>query len=427
METTGNYLLLPSADQLGVVKLLLLVVFLVHLPYIGMTIGGSLLSVIFNLRDQRKHNPIFARLAWDTIDTIAYNKSVGVIFGFLPLVVIFIALALILYQSGSFSFVYLALAILLAFVGLALVFGYKQLFARRDKLSLLIGFGGHAVLILAYFFLLGNFTHFFDPEKWPFVQNPLDLVLSWKTIAKFLHFSTLALAITGVSLVFFLLHWRKKTDRDPDYESFVLKLGAGIGLFFTLVQPVFLLFDLINTVDVSLSRAVFAGTAMMLVLLFIISLLLLKMLSQSRARLGPAVAIIYLLFFLVLVLNDGWTREKAIEVHTRGLLAKAQAVKDEIHDRRLAAGAVEIVADAQAGEKVFNNRCTACHQFDARLVGPPLHSVLPKYVDNVAELKSYLASPQKKNPEYPAMPNLGLSSAEIESVTAYVLSQAQNK
>lgn len=427
METTGNYLLLPSVDQLGVVKLLLLLVFLVHLPYIGMTIGGSLLSVILNFRDQRKHNPIFARLAWDTIDTIAYNKSVGVIFGLLPLVVIFIALAQILYQSGSFSFAFLAVAILIAFVGLALVFGYKQLFARRDKLSLLIGLGGHALLILAYFFLLGNFAHFFDPEKWPFVQNPLDLVLSWKTIAKFLHFSTLALAITGVGLVFFLLHWRKKPDPDPDYESFVLKLGVGIGLFFTLAQPVFLLFDLINTVDVSLSHALFVGSAISVILLFIISSLLLKMLSQSRAQLGPAVFMVYLLFFLVLVINDGWTREKAIEVHTRGLLAKAQAVKDEIYARRQAAGAVEIVADAQAGEKVYNNRCTACHQFDARLVGPPLNIVLPKYVDNVADLKSYLASPKKVNPEYPAMPNLGLSSAEIESVTAYVLSKAQNQ
>jgi hypothetical protein len=48
---------------------------------------------------------------------------------------------------------------------------------------------------------------------------------------------------------------------------------------------------------------------------------------------------------------------------------------------------------------------------------------LPKYRDDIDELVNYIANPSKKNPEYPPMPNLGLSMDDVGAVARYLMEE----
>jgi cytochrome c551/c552 len=83
-----------------------------------------------------------------------------------------------------------------------------------------------------------------------------------------------------------------------------------------------------------------------------------------------------------------------------------------------AAGAV---ADTEKGKKVFETVCSVCHRFDAKVVGPPLNEVVPKYKGDLAKLKAFIKAPTKVNPAFPPMPPPGIKDDEIDAVAKYLL------
>jgi cytochrome c551/c552 len=82
-------------------------------------------------------------------------------------------------------------------------------------------------------------------------------------------------------------------------------------------------------------------------------------------------------------------------------------------------------AALETGKGVFDTVCKGCHRFDARVVGPPLNEVVPKYKGNVEDLKGFIRNPVKKNPGYPTMPKLGLKEEEIDAVARYLLMRVE--
>jgi len=73
------------------------------------------------------------------------------------------------------------------------------------------------------------------------------------------------------------------------------------------------------------------------------------------------------------------------------------------------------------GEDIFNAKCSACHEFGAKKVGPAYKEVLPKYENDRTKLLSFVLNPQKINPAFPPMPNQGLKPAEADSIAAYIM------
>jgi len=71
------------------------------------------------------------------------------------------------------------------------------------------------------------------------------------------------------------------------------------------------------------------------------------------------------------------------------------ALRSEEVARREDLMAASIVVDVALGEKVFTERCTACHQFDRKVVGPPYNEVLPKYKDRLGDLEAFIRKPVK--------------------------------
>ena len=78
-------------------------------------------------------------------------------------------------------------------------------------------------------------------------------------------------------------------------------------------------------------------------------------------------------------------------------------------------------ASIEIGQELYNNKCSACHMFDQRVVGPPYIDVIPKYEGDVEKLKAFILNPAKVDANYPSMPNQGLKPHEAESAAMYLL------
>ena len=78
-----------------------------------------------------------------------------------------------------------------------------------------------------------------------------------------------------------------------------------------------------------------------------------------------------------------------------------------------------------SGADIFNGKCSACHKYDQKLVGPPYKETLPKYNGDVEKVAAFVLNPTKINPAYPAMPSQGLKPAEAKAIAKYILEEVK--
>jgi cytochrome c551/c552 len=76
---------------------------------------------------------------------------------------------------------------------------------------------------------------------------------------------------------------------------------------------------------------------------------------------------------------------------------------------------------AEAGAKIYSERCLVCHSFNQKVVGPAHKDVLPKYRGQPEKLVAFILNPTKVDPAFPAMTAPGLSRREAVAVAEYLL------
>jgi len=422
----------PSPEHLSLLKYLLILMFLLHLPFISMVIGGSFFSVIFNILGRRKSNNIYSDFAQDLVDTTARNKSVGLILGVLPLLTLTFILPQVFYDSDIPIANFWIYITVLASIGLALLYTYQYTFSlREERFRIHIGTGILSVLLLfvAYFIFARSISlvtaseQFFWGGESGFAEGK-GRQWSWNVISKYLHFITLSFAITGSGILFFYYNWPEgKNNLDEDYSGFVKKFGIGIALIFTLFQPVLLLWNLF-TLKVVISETIFGGAVIALVLLMIICYMLYVMFKRSAMRLGVYILALFLLTFLVTIVNDQIIAEKPT---SEQIMLTVPRVEEDTSEAKSESEKTETKAaiDDKKGEAVCTLRCMSCHTFDKKFVGPPFREVVPKYQHKLDELKEFIRNPTRKNLAYSAMPKIRMKEHEIEAVAVYLLKQIE--
>ena len=76
MEFFSNYTILPTAKYLDLLRYLLVLTYMIFLPYTGIVIGALLLSFHINLLDKDKPKPRLARFAKDIMDMAVPTRAV---------------------------------------------------------------------------------------------------------------------------------------------------------------------------------------------------------------------------------------------------------------------------------------------------------------------------------------------------------------
>ncbi|HEX9872964.1 MAG TPA: c-type cytochrome [Deferrimonas sp.] len=380
----------------------------VHLGFAAILLGGSCLAVFSDLLSGRAQDSLQRKLSADLLARVILTPGSSVLF------VLTLAMAFFSLQA-SYSSVHLPVffsggLLLLLALALLLLHLYRGLRERESGrgVALVVGLGALCLLSGVYFILACGATFLVMPERWPVLAATPTLVLSWSGVARFLEFVCLAFILTGTGMVLF-------SGRNGEDKRLVGRTGAAVALTFLLVLPLCLLLDLVNLPLLAHSVPRFGVAAVTVVTAAAAALLLLP-----RCVKLPFVLALGLLFLFVL--GDHLGRESALtSLVLQEVAAETRAFPLPRTESIPAAPPSSKESMAGSGEEIFNRACSGCHAFDRRRVGPPLNEVVPGYRGRRGALADFIANPVKMNPDYPAMPDPGLSEAEISAVVDFLL------
>jgi cytochrome c len=396
----------------------------------GMIIGGSAVSLIMKILGREKNDRSYLQFSQELIETVTVNKKTLFLLGLVPLFPIALIYDRILFELVLFKWYFWFLIFLAVFSGIICIFFYRETFTfKKDPPFFYIGIGllGHLILVSAYFLFVIGTGVVFSPEKWPFLQKQIIFILSWNSMVKFFLLSALFIGITGGAILVFISSRARYVEMPgTDYGKFVHTLGVTLTFVATLAIPPFIVLNLVTLPDVTLSMEIFVISAAILLLSLSVCLILSAALLSERyeGKLGIPVFIIYVMIFLLVLLNDHSASGNAIQERIEFLkIRDAQLKAERVALREQPPG--KGLAVETKGEEVFKKICSACHRFDSRLVGPPLNTVLPKYSGDVERLKAFIRNPVKVNPDYPPMPKQAIEEEEIEAVAPYLLGRVE--
>jgi cytochrome c551/c552 len=391
----------PGAN-LPLLRFLLAVLLCILLPLAGLTAAGATVSLVVALAGLRDRSAEAVRRAAVIVRGAVLPASAGAAVLLLTGLILF--LAGIVYPVGAATPLGLGTLALLA-TGLGLINFFRRAVDRRTAVAVVAGGVGILLTIASLFLLASGEGMLVRPEIWPLLADLPHPFISWPGTARFGALTVLSFAAAGAALA--------HLADDPKAPA----LCRGILLPALLLWPVAAAFELLKLPAIALSPAIFALAGGGILVAAIAFFLLLRP-TGERARTAPA--------WLVTVLFAAWiaggyvARENVI----LGPAAAPAAAFGRPVAHRPAAAPAQPEAPAKAdGKAVFDRICSTCHRLDARLVGPPLSEVVPKYRGRPEDLQAFIRNPVKVNPEYPAMPKLGLSEAEIVAVAEWLLQE----
>lgn len=430
MELVDKFIISPSVNQLSLSTYIILLSLLIQLPYMSLLLGLSCFSVFFRALGLVDGEPTYLRFSEMLPRTIIFNRYVVLMFGLVPLLSLYMSLSQYLVSSNIRLSYFFALLVPAMLAGCVLVLAYQHLLHSKPegyRPTILAGFAGVGMLLLSSFVLLSVISFVINFERRFFTQDLARLLLSWNGIARFKLFLALALALSGAAALALgsgllkvngytqseeLMAFAKKVGTVSVYASIILAPVVALAYFFTLPS-------------IAVSPAVIFTTLAFFATL-VGAFFLLQRADKLAATLVPAALFLALLVsFSIATVSDVLSMENSTREHVKELIIKAEAYKAKLAEE-LEAKAEKSADKTNLGEQIFNNRCSACHKYDSRLVGPPFNQVLPKYKGKEDELVSFISNPTKKNPDYPPMPNPGLSHQEAEAAAQYVLQRLEH-
>jgi cytochrome c len=163
---------------------------------------------------------------------------------------------------------------------------------------------------------------------------------------------------------------------------------------------------------------IFAGFTILAILL--VCNLLYYVYKNSDMHLAGAIFFLMFFIFTFAIIKDQLAFKNSVKEHLLVLNGKAEELAKEKE------GMIVQVSGAD-GEKIYNEKCIACHKFDVKLVGPPYQETVPKYNGDLKKLAGFIYNPTKIDPAYTAMPNQGLKMKEAEAVAKYIMDKVGKK
>jgi cytochrome c len=226
---------LPAWLLLG----LLVFSFLLHILFVNLMLGGSILTLWLEWRGRREK--ALDTLAREIARTVTVNKSLAVVLGVAPLLSINVFYTLYFYSANILTARAWILVIPLVASAFLLLYLHKYSWDRlagRKTLHLAILGGAVLIFLCVPLIFLTNINLMQFPLRWKEVHGFLTALVMRNVIPRYLHFLTASLAVSGL----FLFGWMRRraypfAERLPDLDRHrVLKGFYQLAFFATLAQ-----------------------------------------------------------------------------------------------------------------------------------------------------------------------------------------------
>lgn len=406
-----------AAANLPLLKLALLFLLFIHLSFAGVIGSGCILSLLFKLYAGESKDHL-RKLSRELLSRATLSKTTPILI-LASLLCCILTLQGLYPQAPSGVAVWPAVPLMIAGLGPIYFFRHKLSEAAPPATLSLICFFSSLLLFGSGLVLSCTLELLVRPEEWAHISGQPMLIFSWHGVAKWIQWCCLSGALTGGGIIFTAY---RSHDFDEQYKSAAIRAGTTVSFICLLPWPPVLLFDIFNLPPIALSEPLFAISAGTLILACLIASLLLGATLAGKTP-PPKSLLTGLVFFFVLWLGLGQMERETVFAD-QTILAGTKPI-----DRPAPVAETKAVlptpppAPTIDGKALFNQVCTACHQWDKRVVGPALNDVLPKYEGKTAELSKFIKNPVKINPDYPPMPNLGLDDAKSTAIAEYLQSR----
>lgn len=448
MEFLDKSILPQSAHHMILLKYLIVLSFVLLIPYLSLLFGSLASSLYFRKRAVFYKNDEYYKVAEDLIEMMTFNKSVAFALGIIPLLSSMFGFAQLLNGTTAGVPGFLFISGIFLINALLLIYSYRKGFytripkeestdeknlseadARREekrkKAILLFGQSGYygiILLVVTIYLLCGAVLLASDTTRWASVTNIFDLVFSLETLVYFLQFIAIAYLLTSSMILYRIFRANAEdagysSELKNELKNFSLKRG----LVSSILLPLFIVLSVMLGSKLSLSFTVFGLTVVLLALVLAVSSLYYVMIKESSTKYNSAVLYLMVVIVLGIIIRDQYSFDVASKKQYAVLSANYDAYQLKINEQ------LGIGGPAISGADIYNGRCIACHNFDKKVVGPPYNETMPKYEGKKDLLVKFIMSPVKVNPNYPAMPNQGLKPKEAEAIADYLLTTYKKK
>lgn len=435
MDFLKDIALPQPIEHFHLLLFMLNLVFILFLPYFGFLFGTSILSVYYHRRSMRTGNPFESRLGSDLIRMGLFTKSGVAFFAILPSLALVFLLAQFLQGTpaiapGLMGFGFLALG-----TATVLLYLYRYSLGLENALRsagsapslqpyrasaaaniVRAGQWGVAAIVLSSVLCLGAISVAVNRESWYSVSTIFELFLTPEFWGRYLHFLTVSLGATGIGMLYFLFEWEGGlVSGDEQYAAFVRPRAVRMTVISLLAQPALVLGSIAFLPTQALSGWVFGLAGVSLALLFLSGNFVYAYVRENRGKYAAFAFYALVLAFFFVFTKDQIAISNATKDHASTLAVRAERDVDALKAR------LGVVAIAQTGEDIYNSRCSACHLYDQKKIGPPYNLVIRKYAGKKDALLRFIMNPVKVDPAYPNMPNQGLKPAEADSIATYLM------
>ncbi len=455
MDFLDKIVIPPSANHVLLVKYILTISFVLFIPYLGMVLGSSFLSVYFNRLGRKTGNAIFTRFAKDVIEKLTFARNAKYALGIIPMLSISFGYAQLLFEAKTITMSIMALSVLLVTIGLVTVYRYRSTFLIEDVLnsykkifdintvtpgnesveqikdyeenllssSSRLGTIGSYILLTGAYIFIGCAALASNPLQWGNVNNILQIIFSWNTIFSFMYFLASAGVVTGGGILFFFFKWDGGLPHmDENYGKFVKAIAGRLTFASVIFIPLLMLVKFLYLPGMAQSQSLFIYMLLTFVVVLILCNLVYSMVRNSDTNNVTAIFILIYIVFTLGILNDQIALGSAITDQTREVVEKSEALEKEVKLKTMTTSDVD-------PDAIFNSKCIACHRFDVKLVGPPYNETVPTFHGDVQALADFIYSPSStpKNAGYPAMPNQGLKKKEAQAMAKWLMDKVGKK
>jgi len=436
----------PSVEHYHLLVLIGALISVGFYPYFGFLLGSSFLSYRYEKKGRKEGNALYLRLAKDLIGTALYNKTIPAFLALIPAFSMIFVYAQLLQTTESIAVSLAVGGFVFLLLSIAFLYAYKYTFRLDDILEgyrgalktgkgssenlqeiedysdenvrshLRFGRYGLIFIVLAMFFMASAIVAAADNDNWVKVSSIYDLFILPDMYVRLLQFIALAAGATGVGILFFLFWWRK--DQPPleeTYAHFVRTLSIRLIVSSLLALPTLVLAGFLLLPGKSLSGTLFAIAGLGVALLFLSAQFVYAYVREPQPQHTASALFVFAFGLALLGANDQVALYNATK-NQAALLSYRHDVEEEALRTKLGVAFVVLT-----GEDIYNGRCSACHLFDQKKIGPAYRDVIPKYAGNKQKIMSFVLNPTKMNPAFPPMPNQGLKPAEADSIVSYIL------
>lgn len=424
---------LPLPEWLLII--LLVVSFLVHILFVNLMVGGSILTLISQIKGLK--NKDYDTLAHEIANTITVNKSMAVVMGIAPLLCINVLYTIYFYSANALTGLMWLAIIPLVTIAFLLTYLHKFTWkAMENHKAIHISILAIAVLLFLFIPLifLTNINLMLFPEKWESIKGFISALTLPNVFPRYLHFIFASLSITGL-----FLHWYMGRKNYPFENLFtqltrfeLKKKGYSLTLVASLIQfligPIVLLTLPSKGIGWNLVFIIIIGASFAIPAMWIMW----KGINGNEKTIDKDFyKVVILMSITVVFMGSGRQiyRANSLEKHRELVRLKTEEFK-KIKKEALTKEKEEKTKEVnmsmtleQKGEKVFNQYCSACHKPKDKLVGPPITEMASIYKDNKSGLQNWIKKPGKKRPDYPQMPGFEtqLEQDQLDQLSAYIL------